>query len=146
MESLWSNTATKPKEIFRCKGTTEPKSLYTEGYRVPIQSAKNPLEKSLENPLEISYTGKTQKMGSLDMSHNQIWISSGFSSGLLNGFLAYWIGTLIHPRVIQIAEARQDKECTCGSFKAHILTKYLSESTSQETPSYHVWEIYNCNE
>ena len=56
-------------------------------YRVPIQLAKKPLEKSLEkpleNPLEISYTGKTPKMGSLDMSQNQIWISSGFSSGFL---------------------------------------------------------------
>ena len=34
--------------------------------------AKKPLEKSLEKPfekpLEISYTGKTPKMGSLDMS------------------------------------------------------------------------------
>ena len=53
--------------------------------RVPIQLAKNPLE----NPLEISYTGKTPKMGSLEMPQNQIWISSGFSSG----FLANWIGT-----------------------------------------------------
>ena len=39
---------------------------------VAIQLAKKPLEKSLqkplEKPLEISYTGKTQKMGSLDMS------------------------------------------------------------------------------
>ena len=43
---------------------------------VPIQLAKKPLEKSLEKllekplekPLEISYTGKTPKMGSLDMS------------------------------------------------------------------------------
>ena len=57
--------------------------------RVPIQLAKKPLKKPLENPLEISNTGKTPKMGSLDMSQNQIWISSGFSSG----FLANWIGT-----------------------------------------------------
>ena len=51
---------------------------------VPIQLAKKPLEKLLEKSLEkleISYTGKTPKMGSLDMSQNQIWISSGFSSG-----------------------------------------------------------------
>ena len=62
--------------------------------RVPIQLAKNPLEKSLEKPLEISYTGKTPKMGSLDMSQNQIWISSGFSSDFSSGFLVNWIGTL----------------------------------------------------
>ena len=36
--------------------------------RVPIQLAKKLLEKSLENPLEISSTGKTPKMGSSDMS------------------------------------------------------------------------------
>ena len=30
---------------------------------VPIQLAKKLLEKSLEKPLEISYTGKTPKMG-----------------------------------------------------------------------------------
>ena len=39
---------------------------------LPIQLAKKPLEKSLEKPLEktleISYTGKSTKMGSLDMS------------------------------------------------------------------------------
>ena len=44
--------------------------------RVAIQLAKKPLEK----PLEISYTGKTQKMGSLDMSQNQIWICRQFIS------------------------------------------------------------------
>ena len=33
---------------------------------------KKLLEKPLEKPLEISYTGKTPKMGSLDMSQNQI--------------------------------------------------------------------------
>ena len=53
--------------------------------RVPIQLAKKPHEKPLEKPLEISYTGRSKKMGSLYMSQNQIWISSGFSSG----FLAY---------------------------------------------------------
>ena len=56
--------------------------------RVPIQLAKKPLEKSLEKPLEISYTGKTPKMGSLDMSQNQIWISNGFSSDFSSGYLA----------------------------------------------------------
>ena len=54
---------------------------------MPIQLAKKLLEKSfekpLEKPLEISYTGKTQKIGSLDMLQNQIWISSGFSSDFL---------------------------------------------------------------
>ena len=38
-------------------------------------------EKPLETSPEISYTGKTKKMGSLDMPQNQIGISSGFSSG-----------------------------------------------------------------
>ena len=56
---------------------------------MPIQLAEKPLEKPLEKSLEISYIGKTPKMGSLDMSQNQIWISSGFS----NGFLANLIGT-----------------------------------------------------
>jgi len=46
------------------------------GVWVPIQLAKKLLEKSLEKPLEkpleISYTGETPKMGSLDMSQNQI--------------------------------------------------------------------------
>ena len=50
------------------------------GHWVPVQLAKkpleklleNPLEKPLEKPLEYSYTGKTPKMGSLDMSENQI--------------------------------------------------------------------------
>ena len=49
-----------------------------------IQLAKKSLEKwlekPLEKPLEISYTGKTPKMGSLDMSQNQNGISSRFSS------------------------------------------------------------------
>ena len=61
---------------------------------VPIKLAKKPLEKPLENPLEkplekpleISYSGKTPKMDSLDMSQNQIWISSGFSSNFSSGF------------------------------------------------------------
>ena len=61
-------------------------SHFQVGYtndRVPIQLAKKSLEKPLEKPLEISYTGKTQKMGSLDMPQNQICISSGFSNGFL---------------------------------------------------------------
>ena len=57
---------------------------------VPIQLSKKPLEtpleKPLEKPLEISYTEKTKKFGSLDMSQNQIWISSGFSSDFSSGF------------------------------------------------------------
>ena len=47
---------------------------------VPIQLAKKPLENPLEKPLEISYTGKTPKICSLDMSQNQIWVLSGFSA------------------------------------------------------------------
>ena len=57
------------------------------GSRVPIQLAKKPLEKPLEQPLEkplqITFTGKTLNMSSLDMSQNQIYISSGFSSGFV---------------------------------------------------------------
>ena len=49
---------------------------------------KKPVEEPLEKPLEISYTGKSPKMGSLDMSQNQIWISSGFSSSFSSVFLA----------------------------------------------------------
>ena len=63
---------------------------YYSGYliicRMPNQQAKKPLEKTLE----ISYTGKSTKMGNLDqiktslhMSQNHISISSGFSSGIL---------------------------------------------------------------
>ena len=67
------------------------RSKVAEGW-VPIQLAKKPLEKSLEKtfekPQEISYTGKTPKIGSLDMSQNQIWISSGFSSHFSSGLLA----------------------------------------------------------
>ena len=55
------------------------KKVFPENW-VPIQLAKKPLEKSLEKPLEISYTGKTQNMGSLDMSQNQISIWSGFQA------------------------------------------------------------------
>ena len=36
-----------------------------------IHMAKNPLEKPPENQLEISYCGKSPKIGSLDMSYNQ---------------------------------------------------------------------------
>ena len=50
----------------------------------PDSIEKQPPEKSHEKPLEksseISYTGKTPKLGSLDMSQNQIGISSGFPS------------------------------------------------------------------
>ena len=40
--------------------------------RAPIQLPKKSLEKPLEKTLEISYTGKTPKMGTLDILQNQI--------------------------------------------------------------------------
>ena len=65
-------------EMFSIAISSVSKRFYKEIW-APIQKVIKPLE----NPLEISYTGKSTKMGSLDMSHNQIEISSGFSSSCL---------------------------------------------------------------
>ena len=82
-----ATTSTSSATCEPTPGPTRSPGGSTWVHCVPIQLAKKPLEESLEKPLEISYNGKTPKMGSLDVSQTQIWISSGFSSDFSSCFL-----------------------------------------------------------
>ena len=86
--------------------TTPVIAFHPEG---PNSIEKKLIEKSTENPLEkpteIPHTKKKVKMGSLDMSQNQIGISSGFSVD----FSVYFFSIELGPCSVNDTKSLQKK-------------------------------------